>query len=428
MAIRIRNRKVRYSLIALEIMAFLALSAWIAMHYQAASLVKQPTKQKIARAVRLASANPEYHLKLGRLYQYDISNIDREKALHHLQRAAQLDPHNTSPWLELAAAFQLEGDSLQAEACRRQADRLAPNTPSIQWAIGNFYLLHGSVDDAFRHFRAVLAGTRAYDRILFSTAWKASEDPAKILEKLIPRRLETEMSYLTFLVANQQLDEARPVWQRVVAAPQGLTIQHSSRYIGALIKANRPREAYAVWQDLARNGLIRGSPETASGNLVFNGDFEDEILGMGFDWRIFPAEGATAAIDKMTYHSSRRAAVVYFGGTHNVNFRHVRQFVKVQPRTSYRLQGFVKTENITTDSGPRVEVYDFYDPASLRKQTEKLLGTTTGWESQIMDFTTGPKTELIVVALRRLRSQKFDNQIAGKVWLDDVRLTPLKSP
>lgn len=425
MAIRIRNRKVRYSLIALEIMAFLALSAWIAMHYQAASLVKQPTQQNFARAVRLASADPEYHLMLGRLYQYDVSNIDREKALHHLQRAAQLDPDNARPWLELGAAFEIEGDTVQAEACLRQADRLAPNIPLIQWAIGNSYLLHGSVDDAFRHFRGVLAGTRAYDQVLFSTAWKASGDPTKILEELVPHRLETEMSYLTFLVANQRLDEARPVWQRVVAAPEGLRIQHSSQYIGALIKANRPREAYAVWQDLARKGLIRGGYEPASGNLVFNGDFEDEVVGAGFDWRVFSPDGATAGIDEMTYRSPRRAAVVHFAGTHNVNFRHVLQFVKVQPRTSYRLQAFMRTENITTDSGPRLEVYDFYDPASLLQQTENMLGSTSGWEPFVMDFTTGPKTELIVVALRRLRSQKFDNQIAGKVWLDDVRLTSL---
>jgi hypothetical protein len=41
-----------------------------------------------------------------------------------------------------------------------------------------------------------------------------------------------------------------------------------------------------------------------------------------------------------------------------------------------------------------------------------------------LDFTAGPKTELIVVRLTRLPSKKFDNLISGKVWLDDVQLTP----
>lgn len=423
MAIRIRNRTLRYSLIALEVLAFLVLGAWIGMHYHASVLAEQPSQPSLARAVQLTPGNAEYHLKLGRLYHYDLTGLDPERALHHLKRAAQLNPHDARPWLELARAYELEGQKEEAEACLRQADRLTPNIPSIQWVIGNYYLLHGSVNDALRHFRAVLAGTRAYDQVLFRTAWKATDDPKRILEELIPNDLETEFSYLTFLLANENIDEARPVWEQMLAAQEGLTVQHAAGYIGALINGRRPDEAYAVWQDLAKKGLIRGGSDVGSGNLIFNGDFEDAALAMGFDWRIVAVDGATVGIDEMTYRSPRRAAVVHFSGTHNVNFRHLLQFVKVYPRTLYRLQAFMRAENITTDSGPRLEVYDFYEPTSLLKQTESLQGTTNGWEPRVMDFMTGPHTELIVVALRRLRSQKFDNQIAGKVWLDDVRLT-----
>jgi len=86
----------------------------------------------------------------------------------------------------------------------------------------------------------------------------------------------------------------------------------------------------------------------------------------------------------------------------------------------------MKTEDITTDSGPRLEVYDPYNVAALDKLTDDLTGTSDGWTSLLLDFATGPKTELIVVKLVRLPSKKFDNLISGKVWLDDVRLTPLQ--
>lgn len=99
--------------------------------------------------------------------------------------------------------------------------------------------------------------------------------------------------------------------------------------------------------------------------------------------------------------------------------------MKVSPGRRYRLQAFLKTEAITTDSGPCLEVRDAYDPGALDKFSEDLTGNTDGWTSFILDFETGPKSEIVIVALARLPSRKFDNLIAGKVWLDDVRLTPL---
>lgn len=42
-----------------------------------------------------------------------------------------------------------------------------------------------------------------------------------------------------------------------------------------------------------------------------------------------------------------------------------------------------------------------------------------------MEFKTGPKTELVIVALVRFPSHKLDNMIAGRLWLDDVQVFPL---
>jgi hypothetical protein len=130
-------------------------------------------------------------------------------------------------------------------------------------------------------------------------------------------------------------------------------------------------------------------------------------------------------VDTSTYRSPSHSLLIQFTGKRNMDYGHLYQFVKVSPGRSYSLQAFAKTENITTDSGPRLEVYDFYDPTALDTVSENFIGTTTGWEPILLDFKTGPKTELIVVRIRRLPSRKFDNLIAGKFWLDDVRLTPL---
>jgi hypothetical protein len=159
-------------------------------------------------------------------------------------------------------------------------------------------------------------------------------------------------------------------------------------------------------------------------NLISNGDFEDELLNFGFAWRIVPAEGVYAGLNTSTYHSPSHAFLIQFSGKQNLLYQHVYQYVKVSPGQSYRLQAFMKTEGITTDSGPRLQVYDPYNAAALDKLTDDLTGTSDGWVPLLLDFAAGPKTELIVVRLIRLPSKKFDNLISGKVWLDDVKLTP----
>jgi hypothetical protein len=152
------------------------------------------------------------------------------------------------------------------------------------------------------------------------------------------------------------------------------------------------------------------------------------MIKMPFTWQIAPQEGVHAGLDVTTYHSPGHALLVRFTGKGNLYYRNVYQHVKVSPGRSYRLQAFMRTEGITTDSGLRMEVRDAYNPAALDAVTDSLTGSTTGWVSVLLDFRTGPKTELVVVSLTRLPSRKLDNLIAGKVWLDDVRLTSLPEP
>jgi hypothetical protein len=186
-----------------------------------------------------------------------------------------------------------------------------------------------------------------------------------------------------------------------------------------------PAEAAQVWSDLREKGLIKPTYQPTAQNLIINGQFEDDLFNAGFDWRISKIEGAEILIDGGTSHSPSHAVRVQFNGKSNLVFGHVSQYVRVEPGRRYRLQGFMKTEGITTDSGPRLRVTDPYDPRLLTMFSESLTGTTPGWTQVSLDFQAPPQTSLILVSLARQPSKKLDNQIAGTVWLDDVSLTPL---
>lgn len=402
---------------------FLFLALWVSKTYAAFRFAQKPTVPNLIRATKLDPSSSEYHLRLGNQFLYSLYDIDPPRALYHFRRAAELNDHSPQTWLEMGAAYELDGKLTQATTCLRVADYFAPNLPRIQWVLGNFQLLHGANDEAFRHFRVVLAGSSKYNQILFQTAWKASGEPETILNTLIPNRLPTEVDYIYYLLGQQRYPEAHRVWERVVAHSEKPPLDSSLAYVDRLILARRPGDAAEIWLDLQRKGLIRNTSGSNAGNLVFNGDFEEKPENAGFDWRLAAIGGAYAGIDTNVFHSPGHALLIQFSGKENVAYGHTYQYVKVLPKHRYLLSCSVRSEGITTDSGPRLLVRDAYDPSVLDKVSEDVTGTNLGWSSLSMDFTTSPGEELILVGVARLPSKKLDNLIAGKIWIDDVALS-----
>jgi hypothetical protein len=80
------------------------------------------------------------------------------------------------------------------------------------------------------------------------------------------------------------------------------------------------------------------------------------------------------------------------------------QYVPVHPATLYRFSGYMRVEGITTDSGPRFQIYDAEAPSKLFLSTENLTGSSS-WSPERLEFTTGPETRLLVVRLAGLQPQ-----------------------
>jgi hypothetical protein len=84
----------------------------------------------------------------------------------------------------------------------------------------------------------------------------------------------------------------------------------------------------------------------------------------------------------------------------------------------------VRTEGITTNEGPRIEIYDAESPGRLFQATEPFVGTHS-WTLSEQRFTVGNSTRLIAVRIARRPSAKFDHKIAGTLWVDDFTLNSL---
>lgn len=421
MVIRLKSRPAKFAAFAVTVLGAVLLLGWSGKAYLATRLERSPSLRNLTYAVRLDPSSAEYQWELGRLLEYSPESTDPSPALDHLRRATELSPYDPSIWLDLGSAYEFQGRTSEAVACLRRADFLAPTLPNTQWGIGNFFLLHGDIDESFKHFSVVLVGSDRYTRVIFDTAWKVSGDPAKILDELIPRNLSVEFNYLGYLLGRRDYASAAGVWKRIITGPDAFRPELASGYVDSLINAGRPVDAWQVWSDLRSRGLLGSDYAPGEDNAVLNGDFETTPLNLGFDWRLVPTDDAYSTVDQGTFHSPSHSLLIQFLGKQNLNFQNVFQFVRVSPNHAYRLQAYVKTEDITTDSGPRLMVRDAYDLHLLEKYSDDLKGTN-GWTSVTLDFRTSPKTELLVVAIARLPSEKFDNLISGKVWVDDVSL------
>ena len=133
--------------------------------------------------------------------------------------------------------------------------------------------------------------------------------------------------------------------------------------------------------------------------------------------------GADFDFDMDVKHSGSRSARLIFDGTENLSYEGLSQYVLVAPGTRYRFQGFLCTDQISTESGMRFEIVDLKDQPHLDVVTPNETGTLP-WTLEQIDFATGPNTHLILIRLVRKPSGRLDNKLRGTVWIDDVTIVP----
>lgn len=112
---------------------------------------------------------------------------------------------------------------------------------------------------------------------------------------------------------------------------------------------------------------------------------------------------------------------ITFDGKHNLDYRNIYQFVPVQPDTTYRFSAYVKAQGLTTDSGVRFFVLDYYERSAPVVFTNSVTGTT-GWTLEEVEVRAGPSARILEIVLSRASSTKFDNKVSGRCWIDHVGL------
>jgi len=384
---------------------------------------RQASPASIQAAIQWDGDNAQYYDELGTLTHFYAVSPNLDESVRLFESATRLSPYDAHYWSDLGAAYDWAGQTNDAVSAFRRALGLFPNSPEINWRFANFAFRSRRISEALRALQIVLAGNSPSHREVFRLAANATHDDRAILE-VLPPQTSVFFDYLSFEMEASNVPAAEEAWRRLLQLKLSFDLRQAFPYLDALILRREPDRLAAAWSALAERFPEQIGPLLIKPNLVANGSFEHDLLNGGMDWRVVPVEGAVAGLDSQGAFEGSRALRIEFNGKRNLDYGHVLQYVAVQPNTRYRFSGAMRVSGITTDSGPRFQVFDAFNIQDLFLSTENALGTFD-WSSQQLEFKTKANTRLLMVRVARPPSEKLDNQIGGTVWIDQVSLIPV---
>lgn len=389
---------------------------WLAAHWAG---TRNPADW--GRAARLEPGNARYWSQLGLYEQWNFANGNLTQALADFERATRLDPRSDRLWMALADADEEAGRYPDARRAYEKALVAHPVSAEVAWRYGNFLLRRGEAKQAAAQVHRALIDKPNLATSAVSQFWKAGAPLDLILDAVLPPRPGDYLAAVDYFISRQNDDAALAAWNRISQRGLRVPLKQALDLVNDLIARDRVTQAYRVWrQALTASGQDREEPSGAGHSLIFNGDFERDLVNGGFGWRQTPAPGTAFDLVSDVTRDSTRAARVIFDGSENVDYSSLFQYVAITPGDRYRFSAFMRTVGISTDSGPRFLLVS-NNPAKVVARTPMMTGTQP-WSQVQTEFTAGPKTHALMVVLRRAPSNLFANKIRGTVWLDDVRL------
>lgn len=179
--------------------------------------------------------------------------------------------------------------------------------------------------------------------------------------------------------------------------------------------------------------LAASGAAVVTGNIIGNGSFESPpLVNKEGNWTFWNKRGVMQFLDdQVAYHGRKSLRLEFLGGL-DVHMYSKSQTVPVKPNTDYVLSWYVKSDAITSESGPRIIVYDADRGwKHFRAAGEQVLGTTP-WQRKELAFHTPAETAKLTVELHRYGSDDWKsiasnkNLISGTAWFDLIQLVEKK--
>lgn len=367
----------------------------------------------LEHSIRLAPDDAEFPHLLGLRLSTSDQNDDR--AITNLRKAVMLNPNRGHYWLDLASVYQITGNVEKENEAVQSALNAEPRNPEIAAEAAQFFLESGNTYHAFPLFKQALEQNPEAATTIFPVLWRNTQNVNLILTQAVPADPELQLAFLRMLTAANEMTAASEVWQYLVAAHKSFQPQLSFFYFDYLLKEKDVAGFDRGWRALAAL-----APEMnaylPNDNLIVNASFEQPLLNSGFDWRHEPADHIAVGLDDRVAHSGTHSLSLSYDGNPAYDAGWT-QFVPVQADSDYEFSFWIKSEDVTTSSGPRIALVDALSGANLLLTDDVL--DTHPWREIKGTLRVPAETELLAVKIIRAPA---NTRIRGRVWIDDLRL------
>ena len=271
---------------------------------------------------------------------------------------------------------------------------------------------------AVEHLRYVIAVDPERRDAAFQLA-SAILPPGSSTASLLPVEAEALGGLLAGAVRRRDVGLAEAAWERRAPLPPPVPDWLQRAYLELLLSQGEGTAARRAWLAVAPTGS-----STGAGDVMWNGGFETErIAGWGLDWQIRRTWGVEVALDRFQAARGRQSLRLAFNSAPTLDFAGVLQTVPVQAGALYVLRALVKAVDFNTTSGLKLQVVSRKDEPL--GETRAISGTTGDWVPIEARVRIPADTTLVQVRVRREKAPGPEGNLGGKVWVDEVSLTPV---
>lgn len=393
--------------------------AWFVMRWCVGNSIASvaPDIETAQSAIGLAPDDPLPHWRRAMLGQMSLLPEELPEALRNYEQAVQLSPNDYRLWMDLGRARALAGDAAGGDQALRRAVELAPSYALPRWFLGNLILRQNRIDDAFAELRRAGDADPSLRPQVFNLAWRVYGENVQAVAAAVGTNPAARAQLAEYLVKQQRVDDAERLWTTLSETERRAQREVGQGLMLALFGAKRFHAALDVYRSIAAEGEA-----SAAGERLLNGSFEDEVGPPGtnlFGWQAVKIAQTQIQIDARYRFGGSRSLRIVFNAPSALDFRNVSQLIVIEPGTRYRLQHYVRTEDLKSGSTLITEIVDAADPTRVLAAAEPLEGGTRDWQPVTLEFTAPPRTEAITVRLSRAQCLAAVCPIFGKVWYDD---------
>jgi hypothetical protein len=374
-------------------------------------------------AMRLAPNDPWTHWVVAGLKNESIKPEDRAEVLRQYEEAVRLSPNDYRFWVSLGRARGQDGDFAGGEKALRRAVELAPSYADPRWHLGNLLLRSGRGDEAFTELRLAAEADQRLRPQIFNAAWFVYGENVDAIRDAVGGSAAARAELAVYVAGRERFDEATRLWSSLSVVEKSEQRPNGEALMKALLAAKRHRAALEVARDLNRE-----APAPKVGEFLDPG-FETTIDATGaniFGWKVTSVPQAQIGLDESNRHNGVRSLRIAFKSPSILAFNNISQLIVVEPNAQYRLEYYVRVEDLKSGGTPLVQIIDGANETTALAASQPLPNGTRDWQAETIEFRTPPKTEAVIVRVSRATcGADTVCPIFGLVWYDDFNLQRL---